>query len=161
VNFAAARPEVDSKYSTRDGQSGAEFGRHLALFLTLWGRGDGATRCVVLKATSIAGRMAVPILASSANSKAIYMNLRAEPYLATLLAGQNSPIDLRGHGPGRIRRLQARVGVPLAPLHADPRRTDSHELARRIVDAGRSGRTAPGEGRRGDFDRSLTTSRRA
>ena len=98
--------------------SDAEFGRYLALFMTLWGRGDDATRCIVLKATSIAGRVAVPILTSSANSKAIYMNLRAEPYLATLLAGQNSPIDLRGHGQGRIRRLQARVGVPLVPLHA-------------------------------------------
>ena len=98
--------------------SDGEFGRCLALFMTLWGRGDDATRCIVLKATSIAGRMAVPIMASRADSKAIYMNLRAEPYLATLLAGQNSPIDLRGHGPGRIRRLQARVGVPLAPLHA-------------------------------------------
>ena len=62
--------------------------------------------------------MAGPILARNENSKAIYLNLRAEPYLATLLAGQNSPTDLRGHGPGRIRRLQARIGTPLAPLHA-------------------------------------------
>jgi hypothetical protein len=98
--------------------SEGEFARCLALFMTLWGRGDDATRCVVVKATSIAGRIAAPILAGSAKSKAIYMNLRAEPYLATLLAGQNSPIDLRGHGQGRIRRLQARVGGPLAPLHA-------------------------------------------
>ncbi len=45
------------------------------------------------------------------------MNVRAEPYLATLLAGENSPIDLRGHGPGRIRRLQARIDAPVAPLH--------------------------------------------
>ena len=46
------------------------------------------------------------------------MNLRAEPYLATLLAGQNSPTDLRGHGPERIRRLHRALGAPLAPLHA-------------------------------------------
>jgi hypothetical protein len=45
------------------------------------------------------------------------MNLRAEPYLATLLAGQNSPTDLRGHGPERMRRLQSFVTAPLAPLH--------------------------------------------
>ena len=45
------------------------------------------------------------------------MNLGAEPYLATLLSGQNSADDLRGHGPGRIRRLQARSAVPLEPLH--------------------------------------------
>jgi hypothetical protein len=46
------------------------------------------------------------------------MNLRPEPYLATLLAGQNSPLDLRGHGPERMRRLQSRLGTPLSPLHA-------------------------------------------
>ena len=95
-----------------------QFDSYLALFMTLWGRGHDATRCVVLKATSIAGRMAAPILARSAGSKAIYMNLRAEPYLTALLAGENSPLDLRGHGPGRIRRLQARVAVALTPLHA-------------------------------------------
>lgn len=98
--------------------SEGQFGGDLALFMTLWSRGYDTTRCIVLKATSNAGRMAGPILAHSASSKAIYLNLRAEPYLATLLAGQNSPMDLRGHGPGRIRRLQARIGTPLAPLHA-------------------------------------------
>jgi hypothetical protein len=98
--------------------SDARFGSDLALFMTLWSRGYGTTRCIVLKATSTAGRTAVPILSRSANSKAIYLNLRAEPYLATLLAGENSPMDLRGHGPGRIRRLQARISMSLAPLHA-------------------------------------------
>jgi hypothetical protein len=48
----------------------------------------------------------------------VYLNLGAEPYLATLLAGKNSAVDLRGHGPVRIRQLQARIQTPLAPLHA-------------------------------------------
>lgn len=95
-----------------------EFDRRLALFATLWSRGYDTTRCVVLKATSSAGRMAVPMLTRRSDSRAVYLNLRAEPYLATLLAGQNSPTDLRGHGQERIRRLQARVRVALAPLHA-------------------------------------------
>jgi hypothetical protein len=98
--------------------SGAEFDRRVALFTTLWSRGYDTTRCVVLKATSAAGRMAAPMLARSANSRAVYLNLRAEPYLAALLAGPNSPMDLRGHGQERIRRLQARVRVALAPLYA-------------------------------------------
>jgi hypothetical protein len=98
--------------------SGDRFDAYLATFLTLWRRGYDATRCIVLKATSVAGRMAGPILRSHSESKAIYMNLRAEPYLAALLAGDNSPLDLRGHGPGRIRRLQARVAAPLEPIHA-------------------------------------------
>jgi hypothetical protein len=91
--------------------------RVLATFMRLWSRGYAETRSVVVKATSSAGRMAVPILAAHESSRAVYMNLAAEPYLATLLAGQNSPIDLRGHGPERIRRLQSRTRELIAPLY--------------------------------------------
>jgi hypothetical protein len=98
--------------------SEAEFERRIAVFTALWSRGYEATRCVVLKATSSAGRVAAPMLSRATASRAIYLNLRAEPYLATLLAGQNSPMDLRGHGQERIRRLQARTRAPLSPLHA-------------------------------------------
>jgi hypothetical protein len=95
-----------------------QFGALLEMLLRLWGRGYPQTRAVVLKATSSAGRIAVPVLAARPASRAVYLNLRAEPYLATLLAGANSPVDLRGHGPGRVRRLLARRPVDLAPLHA-------------------------------------------
>jgi hypothetical protein len=98
--------------------SDAQFDLTLAMFMRLWSRGYDVTRSVVVKATSTAGRLAVPILAGSEQSRAIYMNLRAESYLATLLAGQNSPTDLRGHGPERMRRLQSRIAAPLAPLHS-------------------------------------------
>lgn len=97
--------------------SEAQFDLTLSMFMRLWSRGYDATRSVVVKATSSAGRLAVPILATREGSRAIYMNLRAEPYLATLLAGQNSPTDLRGHGPERMRRLRSRLAVPLSPLH--------------------------------------------
>ncbi len=97
--------------------SGAQFDVALGMVMRLWSRGYDATRSVVVKATSSAGRLAAPILSGSESSHAIYMNLRPEPYLATLLAGRNSPIDLRGHGPERMRRLQSRVGTALAPLH--------------------------------------------
>ena len=97
--------------------SPAQFDRELTVFMQLWSRGYERTQSVVVKATSSAGRLAVPMLTSNEESRAIYMNVRAEPYLATLLAGQNSPLDLRGHGPERIRRLGSRLGTPLAPLH--------------------------------------------
>ena len=97
--------------------SNAQFDLALAMLMRLWGRGYRETHSVVVKATSSAGRLAAPILAASEDSRAIYMNVGAEPYLATLLAGQNSPIDLRGHGAERMRRLQSRVGTALAPLH--------------------------------------------
>ena len=95
----------------------AQFNLALAMFMRLWGRGYDATRSVVVKATSSAGRLAAPILSGNRGSRAIYMNLRAEPYLATLLAGQNSPVDLRGHGPERMRRLQSGITAALPQLH--------------------------------------------
>jgi predicted nucleic acid-binding protein len=97
--------------------SDAQFDAALATFMSLWGRGYDGTHSVIVKATSSAGRVARPILSRNASARAVYMNLRAEPYLATLLAGRNSPIDLRGHGPERARRMQSRISQPLAPLH--------------------------------------------
>ena len=94
-----------------------QFDALLALFVRLWARGPAGTQAAVLKSTSSAGRLAPLLLACSERSRAIYLNLRAEPYLATLLAGPNSPLDLRAHGPGRIRRLQARLAQPLPALH--------------------------------------------
>jgi hypothetical protein len=95
-----------------------QFELALDTFVRLWSRGYAATRCVVVKATSGTARVAPWLLQRQPASRAIYLNVRAEPYLATLLAGQNSPIDLRGHGPERMRRLCARVTAPLDPLHA-------------------------------------------
>ncbi|MFM9862425.1 MAG: hypothetical protein ACKVRO_02360 [Micropepsaceae bacterium] len=97
------------------------FGILLGGFLKLWGRGDAATRAVVLKATSSAGRIAPVLLAQQTSARAIYMNMRAEPYIATLLAGANAAIDLRGHGPERFRRLIAYGIGDLQALHQHSR----------------------------------------
>jgi hypothetical protein len=94
-----------------------QFADLLNTFLRLWARGYDWTRAVVVKATSSAGRAATAVLEASPQSRAIYLNLHAEPYLATLLAGENSPQDLRGHGPGRMKRLQAFCSAPPRPLH--------------------------------------------
>src|SRR5262249_40576595 len=49
----------------------------------------------------------------------ICLNVGAEPYLAALLAGANTLIDLRGHGGERIRRLSRWLQQPLPqPLYA-------------------------------------------
>jgi hypothetical protein len=97
--------------------SAGEFDRTLYMFMQLWGRGYPESRMTIVKATSSAGRLAAPILQRHSGVRAIYLNLRAEPYLATLLAGQNSPADLRGHGPERMRRLRSRLTLPLPPLY--------------------------------------------
>ena len=98
--------------------SEAQFGRLRDTLMRLWSRAYAESRAVVVKATSSAGRVAGALLASEPAARAIYLNLGAEPYLATLLAGRNSGIDLRGHGPVRIRQLQARIDAALRPLYA-------------------------------------------
>jgi len=79
--------------------------------LRLWSRGYANTKAVVLKATSSAARLHQRSLTAMPKTRAVYLNLRTEPYLATLLAGENSHIDLRGHGPERLKRL-SRLGAP-------------------------------------------------
>jgi hypothetical protein len=98
--------------------SASDFDALEQMLLRTWSRGYANTHAVVLKATSSACRIAARLLLRHGSARAVYLNLAAEPYLATLLAGKNSGIDLRGHGPVRIRQLQARVAAPLPPLHA-------------------------------------------
>lgn len=86
--------------------------------LRLWSRGYAGTHSVVLKVTSSTCRIAPSLLDGRTSARAVYLNLRAEPYLATLLAGKNSGVDLRGHGPVRIRQLLTRIAAPLAALHS-------------------------------------------
>jgi hypothetical protein len=97
--------------------SEAQFDALLDMMRRLWSRGYDWTRGVVVKATSSAGRAADALLKNRPQSRSIYLNVRAEPYLATLLGGANSAMDLRGHGPGRMRRLQRSIRVTPAPLH--------------------------------------------
>jgi hypothetical protein len=89
------------------------FDTRLDLFLKLWSRGFDGTEAVVVKASSSAGRIAPQILAARPAARAVYLNLAAEPYLATLLAGANSVLDLRGFEPERRRRLRGRYGIAL------------------------------------------------
>jgi hypothetical protein len=96
----------------------SRYERLLLAFQRLWSRGYDGTSRVVVKATSSTGRLATALLARNEATQAIYLNVAAEPYLATLLAGQNSPIDLRGHAAERIRRLCGQLQAPPAPLHA-------------------------------------------
>jgi hypothetical protein len=98
--------------------SAAQVDALLQWFIVLWSRGYPDTKAVVLKATSSAQRLAQALLQRAPGARAIAMNLKAEPYIATLLSGENSYIDLRGHGPERYRRLSRLAAQPAAPLSA-------------------------------------------
>ena len=112
--LAAAHDAVGSVSSLL---SQAQFDGLLESFLRFWSRGYETTRFAVVKATSATGRLAPAMFAKRGDARGIYMNLRAEPYLATLLGGQNSHVDLRGHGVERMRRLQMLVATGLTPLY--------------------------------------------
>ncbi|HEX4304038.1 MAG TPA: hypothetical protein VHZ78_14670 [Rhizomicrobium sp.] len=88
----------------------------LETFLRLWERGFATTRTVVLKATSSAARLAPRLLAQRPQARAVCLNLPAEPYLATLLAGPHSLADLNWHGPERLQRFKAFLGESKASL---------------------------------------------
>jgi hypothetical protein len=94
-------------------QNAPQLDARLETFFKLWRRGFADTTHVVLKATSGSGRLATRLLRASPASRAIYLNLRAEPYLATLLAGANAMVDLKGFGAERAARLASRFDLSL------------------------------------------------
>ena len=101
------------------------FDDRLLFFLRLWSRGFARTQSVIVKATSAAGRIAPTLLEACPKAKAVYLNAAAEPYIATLLAGPNAMIDLKGHAQERNRRLERALGEAPLVLH----RASAGELA--------------------------------
>jgi len=106
----------------RDGAASAlaqhQFDALMTLCVRLWRRGFDGTQAVIVKATSSCARLAPALLAAAPQAHAIYLNLGAEAWLATLLAGENSHIDLRGHAAERMSRLAVDVQQPLPALDA-------------------------------------------
>ncbi|MBL8548974.1 MAG: hypothetical protein JNJ73_03240 [Hyphomonadaceae bacterium] len=92
-----------------------DFAAHLETMLRLWRRPFPGVEAVTLKATSAAARIAAPVMRAAPDAKAIYLNMKAEPYLAVLLAGENTPIDLQGMQAERTRRLASKLGAPPPP----------------------------------------------
>lgn len=99
--------------------SEAHLNRLLQMNLVMWSRRYADTRAVSVKATSATARLGPRILSLHPATRAISIYLDAEPYLATLLSGANSAIDLRGMARERVIRLRwlTRTELP-KPLHA-------------------------------------------
>lgn len=83
----------------------------LEMLLRLWERGFDGDAAVVLKATSSTQRLAVTLLAMRPLARAVMLNVSAESYLATMLAGENSAADLNAQGPERLRRASLLIGA--------------------------------------------------
>jgi hypothetical protein len=81
----------------------------LGTLLRLWSRGFEGTSHVIVKATSIAGTLAPAILGAVPDVKAVYLHLKAEPYLATIIAGSDTVGDQAAFAQWRWAGIAARL----------------------------------------------------
>jgi hypothetical protein len=88
------------------------------IMLRLWARCREGQQCAVLKATSNAARIASALMTARPFARAVYLSMARQPYLAVILAGPASLMDVRGHAQERMRRLIKILGPPDFPLHA-------------------------------------------
>ncbi|MGA9574228.1 MAG: hypothetical protein WBS20_09810, partial [Lysobacterales bacterium] len=82
----------------------------LGLLSKMWSRGADHT---VIKATSICTDLLLPIHASLAGTRSVFIYNRLETHIATLLAGQNAMTDLKGFAQLRLQRLQHKTGLDI------------------------------------------------
>jgi len=87
--------------------SRSTFERRLDLVLTSYARG---TQPVAVKASSFCNDLAIDLLVKSASSRATLCYVALRPYIANMLIGPSSRLDLLAMAPLRMRRLDARVG---------------------------------------------------
>ncbi len=88
----------------------AEFRARLAVFLALYSRTWRPEQRVVLKATSLVGEIAPGLMQAAADARALFMYVRPESYIATILGGDNSLGELRIGARSRRERLARRLG---------------------------------------------------
>lgn len=94
----------------------AELTRRLSALLALYSRTWTQEQRALVKATSLVSEMAGAMLDLEAGSRAIFMTVTPETYLATILSGPNSRVELKMAAPARLARLSRRLGAPLARL---------------------------------------------
>lgn len=94
--------------------SRAMFAARLSLVAALFDRGDGPR---VVKATSFCNDLAPALLETDTTRCATVVYTRLRPYLANVLAGPNSRLDLLAAAPQRLKRLAARAGNSVGRLH--------------------------------------------
>jgi hypothetical protein len=90
--------------------TGQERHRRLQWFARMWARGANHT---VVKATSICTGLLAEIQALEPAARAVFLYNRPETHIATLLAGQNALVDLKGFAQLRMQRLRRASGLDL------------------------------------------------
>jgi hypothetical protein len=88
--------------------------------LRIWARGFAETEAAIVKATSTAGQLAPRLLTASPAARAVYLHMKAEPTLATLIAGQESAKDQAGFIAERMQRVARLLGEDGVPQPNSP-----------------------------------------
>lgn len=91
----------------------AELDRRLAVFLALYSRVWTPPQRALIKATSVVSELAARLMTLAPGSRALMMTVAPTTYLATILGGPNSRVELRMAAADRLARLARRVGGPL------------------------------------------------
>ena len=116
--FSLREPQALRTFAQGDSWTPAERDRRLAVFAALYSRTWLPSQRALIKATSGVSEIAGTLLGLAPASRAIMMTVRPETYLATILGGPNSRVELKLAAPGRLARLARRLGE--AEWRADP-----------------------------------------
>lgn len=90
------------------------FERRLSAFVRLYSRTFDADARAIVKATSFVSELAPGILTRRTRPRALLVFVRPESYLATILGGENAPMESKALAPMRLQRLEKRLGHSLA-----------------------------------------------
>ncbi|MDB5423883.1 MAG: hypothetical protein JWQ29_1299, partial [Phenylobacterium sp.] len=108
--FSVREPQVLRTFVELDIAAGGAPDARLEVFLALYSRTWRPPQRALVKPTSIVGELAGRMLARDGGARAILMTAPAATYLATILGGPNSRVELRAAAPMRLARLHRRLG---------------------------------------------------
>lgn len=91
--------------------NGGQLDRRLDILNRLYARTWTPGERAIVKATSLVSEFSARLLARNAKTRAILMTTDVEVYIATILGGPNSRVELANASPGRLARLHRRLGT--------------------------------------------------
>jgi hypothetical protein len=132
------------------------FDERLEVMLKLWSRSFEPGQLTVVKASSFCSGLAETLLGREASPRAILMYAPPEAFLANLLAGENNHLDIQANAPGRISRLDRRLGAPAFRLgELSYPETAAMSWACEMVELKAAADARPGQAMWLDFERFL------
>ena len=112
--FSVREPQVLRTFAqvelTDEPWRGDDFDARLSTLLALFSRTWTPAQRALVKTTSLVSELADRLLRAAPRSRALLMTVRPETYLATILGGPNSRVELRTAAPARLARLHRRIG---------------------------------------------------